>query len=401
MIAVFTLPAMGHIKPMMPIVKELVQRKHSIVCYGHTSFADLIESTGAAFKPYPKVDYDVDEPNFNLVAMGAHLITAADQIFRHLLPEVKALAPRLIIQDSMAPWAGRLGTHLNIPRIHTIPTLVFNRATVREMRREDGILKLAQDIALGAPRLLIAGIRTRFAISIAEAFGLEGSWRRIAKPRCEIVFSIKAFQNDETQGDVPRSYVGQPCDEVQTFKPVDHKGYALITFGTLSNHDARRFASALRGVFHAGLSAVVVCNSRKIDMRALDHVSQSLEMTHPGQTARILDRVPALEPWISGADLVIHHAGTATAWETARLNRPALLIPINADQKVFANNLERYGIGTRLADSDVFNPPAIAKGISTVLNKNYPWTQFRQCFEEAGGTRAAVDLILKELATIP
>lgn len=144
MIVAFTLPAMAHVKPMLPLLSGLVDRRHDVVCYGHPNFESAIRSSGACYAAYPDIAYDVEAPDFNLVRMAADLIDAAETIHARLLPEVAALSPRLILQDFMAPWASRIGTALAVPRIHTIATLVFNATTQRRMRREEGIAKLAR-----------------------------------------------------------------------------------------------------------------------------------------------------------------------------------------------------------------------------------------------------------------
>ena len=113
MIVAFTLPAMAHVKPMMPLLSGLVDRRHEVVCYGHRKFEDTIRASGATFAPYPDIAYDVEAPDFNLVRMAADLIDAAETIHARLLPEVAAMSPRLILQDFMAPWASRIGTALD------------------------------------------------------------------------------------------------------------------------------------------------------------------------------------------------------------------------------------------------------------------------------------------------
>ncbi len=397
MIVTFTLPAMAHVKPVMPLLSGLMQRNHKVVCFGHKAFEDIIRSSGAAFEPYPEIAYDVNAPDFNLVRMGADIIDAAYVIREALLPRVRALAPRMVIQDFMAAWASLIGTELGIPRIHTVPTIVFTPETERMMRREDGALKLAGDVWRGAPHLLRAHIRSGFALSIREAFGLQRSWRRIAPPVAELVFSIEALQPGEPEGDVPRHYIGHPFDPGRTFAPVDLDGYALITFGTLSNNDTGRFEAAMRGVVAAGLSAVIICGGRKVDVAHLESLGRRLEAENLGRKIRVIERTPELERWIIGADLMVSHAGMATTWETIRFGKPSLLIPTIADQMAFANALERYGLGVRLPRGREFDPDAIADGVRAALALRFPRERLAADVAAAGGTERGLDVILAAL----
>ena len=397
-IVVFTTPAMGHIKPMLPLIDGLVAEGLTIVCFGHRSFEDIIAATGAEFRAYPDVAYDIDAPDFNLVQMGADLIRASESIFPALKSQVEALSPRLIVQDFMALWASRIGTALAIPRVQTIPTIVFNREAQRRMRREDGLYKLAGDVVRGVPSLIDAMIRSRFAISLHEAFGLDGSWRRLAPPIQELVFFLEALQVGDTKGDVPRAYIGPTRHAHRTFEAVAFEpGYALITFGTLSNNETERFEAAINGAFRAGLSVVAQCG-RKVDLAWLDALCRSLEESHPGQKGRILESVPHMEPLVLGAALVIHHAGMATTWEAARFRKPALMIPTICDQKVLASQLEAFGIGVRLETADACDAAAIARALGQVRSLACPWEKLEALLEQAGGANRGVEIILDILA---
>jgi MGT family glycosyltransferase len=401
MIVVFTTPAMGHVKPMMPLLSGLIDQGQRVVCFGHRAFEPAIRATGADFSPYPDVCYNIEAPDFNPVQMGADLIRAAHTIYPVLLPQVAALSPRLILQDFMSLWGSRIGTALGVPRIHTIPTIVLNRQAERQMRREDGLSKLAADVVRGTPSLLNAMIRTRFAVTIREAYGLENSWNRLAPPAQELVFSLKEVQVGHPEGDVPRFYIGPTVNERRSLDPAPFPpGYALITFGTLSNNQTERFEAAIRGAFLAGLSVVAQCG-RKVDLAHLRERARSLEDAHPGQWARVIESVPDMETLILGAGIVIHHAGMATTWETARFRKPALFIPTIADQKVLASRLEALGIGLRLPRGREFDAAAIAMSLKRVQAQACPWDKVEARLAAAGGAKRGVSLILEALGPNP
>jgi len=396
-IVVFTTPAMGHVKPMMPLLSGLVDAGQRVVCFGHKAFEPAIGATGAEFNPYPDVSYDIEAPDFNPVQMGADLIRATHTIGPALLPQVAALSPRLILQDFMSLWGSCIGTALGIPRIHTIPTIVLNREAERRMRQEDGLRKLAGDVIRGTPSLLSAMIRTKFAVSVREAYGLQHSWKKLASPVQELVFSLKEVQVGHPEGDVPRCYIGPTVNEHRLFDPAPFPpGYALITFGTLSNNQTERFEAAIRGAFLAGLSVVAQCG-RKVDLAHLRALACSLEDAYPGQWARVIESVPDMEALILGAKIVIHHAGMATTWETARFRKPALFIPTIADQKVLASQLEALGIGRRLPRGREFDARAIAEELRRFQALACPWDRIEALLAQAGGAKTGVSLILKAL----
>jgi MGT family glycosyltransferase len=401
MIVVFTTPAMGHTKPMMPLLSGLIGEGQRVVCFGHEAFEPMIRATGAEFRTYPHVSYDIEAPNFNPVQMGADLIHATHTIHPALLPQVAALSPRLILQDFMALWGSCIGTALGVPRIHTIPTIVLNREAERQMRREDGLRKLAGDVVRGTPSLLNALIRTKFAVSVREAYGLENSWNKLAPPVQELVFSLKEIQVGHPEGDVPRFYIGPTVDERRPLDPAPFPpGYALITFGTLSNNQTERFEAAITGAFLAGLSVVAVCG-RKVDLARLRKLACSLKDAYPGQRARVIENVPDMETLVQAAEIVIHHAGMATTWETARFRKRALFIPTIADQKVLASQLEALGIGLRLPRGREFDARAIAMELKRVQALACPWNKVEALLAKAGGAKRGVSLILDALGPNP
>ena len=104
-----------------------------------------------------------------------------------------------------------------------------------------------------------------------------------------------------------------------------------------------------------------------------------------------------MEPWIQGAEAVIHHAGMATAWESIRYCKPALFIPTNADQMVFADQLQRNGLGVRLPRGRERDADAIAHALTAARKLDYPCERFRQRRVQAGGAAAGVDIILAAL----
>ena len=397
MIVAFTTPAMGHLKPMAPLLSGLVGDGHRVVCFGHEAFEATILATGAEFSPYPDVAYNIDAPNFNLVRMGADLIRASQVIHPALLPQVAALAPRLILQDFMALWGSRIGTALGIPRVHTVPTIVFNREAERRMRREDGPGKLAGDLLRGAPALLGAMIETGFAVSVREAYGLDGAWKKLSPPVRELVFCLEALQVGDPAGEVRRFYIGPTVNARRRFEPAPYPpGYALITFGTLSNNQTARFEAAIRGAFLAGLSVVVQCGG-KVDIDRLRDLVRVLEAEHPGRWGRVIESVPDMETLILSAGIVIHHAGMATTWETARFRKPALFIPTIADQKVLASRLEHLGVGLRLPRGREFDAGAIAMALRQVQALACPWEKLEALLAEAGGAARGVSLVLDVL----
>ena len=52
---------------------------------------------------------------------------------------------------------------------------------------------------------------------------------------------------------------------------------------------------------------------------------------------------------------MIHHAGMASTWEAIRFGKSALMLPLNADQKVVSTYVESLGLGVRAQESNYLN----------------------------------------------
>ncbi|MGD9329009.1 MAG: glycosyltransferase, partial [Cyclobacteriaceae bacterium] len=47
-------PSEGHFNPFVPIIKELIERKHNVVCLTGRAYKKRVEDAGAIFKPIPE-----------------------------------------------------------------------------------------------------------------------------------------------------------------------------------------------------------------------------------------------------------------------------------------------------------------------------------------------------------
>jgi UDP:flavonoid glycosyltransferase YjiC (YdhE family) len=240
-------------------------------------------------------------------------------------------------------------------------------------------------------------ISSKFAVSVREAYGLERSWKSLSPPACELAFLLRELQVGDPEGDVPRFYIGPTMNERRRFEPSPYTpGYALVTFGTLSNNQTERFEAAIKGAFQAGLSVVAQCG-RKVDVARLKNLARALIQVRPAQTVNIIESVPDLEALIASAKLVIHHAGLATTWETVRFRKPALFIPTIADQKVLSGQLEALGVGHRLPAGREFDAGAIAKALESIRVLRCPWEKVETLLANAGGAKRGVEQILEIL----
>ena len=72
-----SIPAHGHMNPTLPLVRELVNRDETIICYTGQEFQEAVETAGAEFRTYESLgaavqfefeDDSVRSPNMVLMA---------------------------------------------------------------------------------------------------------------------------------------------------------------------------------------------------------------------------------------------------------------------------------------------------------------------------------------------
>ena len=144
---VATVPLTGHVHPMLPLVRTLVERGHHVSWYGASKFATVIEAAGATYVPMlATLDWDDADIEAALPTLRGRrglgrvktqlremfISPMVDQL-RDLEGVADELAPDAIIADSAhlgaallsekrgLPWAGVGISALMIPSVDTAP----------------------------------------------------------------------------------------------------------------------------------------------------------------------------------------------------------------------------------------------------------------------------------------
>lgn len=155
-IAVLSVPAYGHLNPVLPIARELVRRGHDVTVFNEASFGPLIAATGARFAAYPPVIHLND---FARTLRDGDMVAWIEMIFRATGPllaathaALHAAPPDVIVHDGVALWGEMLAARLRRPAVSLSTTF-----TSDAMPRSAG--EILRDTASIVPRLpgFIAG----------------------------------------------------------------------------------------------------------------------------------------------------------------------------------------------------------------------------------------------------
>lgn len=128
-IVFLSVPAFGHLNPVLPIVAELVRRGHTVTVYDEPPFQTLIEATGAGFVAYPPAmsmeDMAAVLMGGDLVATFALFLRATPALVRFCRPRLKANRPDVLVYDGIALWGEVLGKMLKLPTVVASPFFAY------------------------------------------------------------------------------------------------------------------------------------------------------------------------------------------------------------------------------------------------------------------------------------
>lgn len=134
-IAILSVPAYGHLNPVLPITGELVRRGHSVTVFNEASFEPLIRATGAGFAAYPPVihleDFSRTLKDGDMIAWIEMIFSATGPLLGATYAALRDDPPDLIVFDGVALWGEMLAKKLRVPSV-SISTTFASDAFARD-----------------------------------------------------------------------------------------------------------------------------------------------------------------------------------------------------------------------------------------------------------------------------
>ncbi|TWF78753.1 hypothetical protein FHX44_114676 [Pseudonocardia hierapolitana] len=136
------MPAAGHVNPSLPLVRELVRRDVRVTYYSTEQFRDVIERTGAEFRPYPAGTITADDiaeatRTGSPVRVVVRGLASTEILVPFLQDELRADPPDAVAHDSNAIWGHMVARSLRLPTVSFMTTMLvgtdaFRSQTARE-----------------------------------------------------------------------------------------------------------------------------------------------------------------------------------------------------------------------------------------------------------------------------
>lgn len=393
-----SLPAHGHLNPMLPVMAELVQRGGRVLCFAVEALRPQIEATGALFRSYGP-DYTFD-PTQNLGGpMG--LMARSGEVTERLLPSlieaVRAEQPDCLMLDAMCFWGKLLQQITGLPAISIYTTFVLT-AEANRLLLSGGVRPPVGEMLSGLPSLLRY---FRIARRLDRTYGTHspgfvGFFTN--EQACNIVFTARDIQPGGTALDARYRFVGPsvaprhepvafPFERLDPSRPLIY-----ISLGTIFNTATDFYRACFRAFADQPYQVVLSIGQTVAE-----------EVLGPPPANVIVRRyVPQLEILARSA-LFITHGGMNSASEALLEGVPLLIVPQVGDQFIVATHLAALGAGVALATREATADRLRGLAMHLLTDPGYRQQSERlgAMLRAAGGFVRAADEIEHFLAALP
>jgi MGT family glycosyltransferase len=395
-IAVLSVPAYGHLNPVLPIARELVRRGHDVTVFNEASFGPLITATGARFAAYPPV---IHLDDFARTLRDGDMIAWIEMIFRATGPllaathaTLGAAPPDIIVHDGVAVWGEMLAARLRCPSV-SLSTTFTSDAMPRSAA------ETLRDTARIVPRL--GGFAAGFT-AIARHGLLQFPHTLPLVPRrgtLTLMLTSRAFHPPSRWRDHPGlRFVGcaiapETRQETLDLGWRDGRPLLYISLGTLHHGNAGFFESCIEA-FADFPGQVLVSVGRGTDL--------SRYAGAPGHFV-FAEAVPQLAV-LAQTSVFLTHGGLNSVHEALWHGVPMVAVPQQIEQLNNARAMRAHGAGLVLEGGLGGRPIAAAplrEAVATVMAARDDFAaaaaRIGATLREGGGFVAAADAI-EELA---
>jgi MGT family glycosyltransferase len=382
-------PVSGHVRPGLPIARELVARGHEVAWYTSARFADLVERTGArhvgftAGLEYDEADLDAAFPERSSVKPGipqlkfdirslfidpvvGHLedlrALASVEPFDAIVVESVGLAGAFLAEELGLPWAVYGITPLTAKSIDVAPTGLGLPPLKGPLNRpRNAVLNtLVEKVAFASEQKRFNEMRAELGLPTTSTFFLgypqvhapvyiQGTIPELEYPRRDLPENVRfvgAFEPEPAGvADLPTWW-----GELETERPV-----VLVTQGTVKVDPSMLLEPAI--VALAGDDVLVVGTTGGVDPTTI--------RGHDSENVR-------LEPFIPFADLLPHvdavvtNGGYGGTQQALMHGIPAALAGITEAKLEVAARVAWTGAGINLR-TDRPTPARISEAVQCLL----------------------------------
>ncbi|ATH91527.1 UDP-glucosyltransferase [Bacillus glycinifermentans] len=379
-IAIFNIPAHGHINPTLALTKKLVERGYRVTYPVTEEFTTAIEETGAKPLQY-RSTLNIDPRQIREVMKNKETAQQMPEMFKkevdEVLPQLEAFyendRPDLVIFDFMAMTGKIMAEKFGVKAVRLCSTYAQND--------HFHFRAMAETIQMGKAEEQLPDLNNDNIPYFEEIF---------QPANLNIVFMPRAFQPYGDTFDERFRFVGPSLAErkfqeknIPLVKD-DGRPVMLISLGTAFNAWPEFYEMCIEA-FRDTKWQVIMSVGRTIDPESFKDVPENIS---------IHQHVPQLEI-LKNAKLFISHGGMNSTMEALNAGVPLVVIPQMPEQEITARRVEELGLGKHLQPEET-TVRSLQEAVSKVdddaelLNRV---KDMQKNIREAGGAEKAADEI--------
>ena len=386
---VFNTPQYGHVNPTLAVVQELIARGEEVVYYLTDEFKQVIEATGATFKPYTSIVTSAwalkpatGQYKNPFIGMAYETIEECDYVISQIREDVYAQEADYILYDSVL---GKIfSLMLKLPAIQFRPTYAFNQ--------HFNLLEAQfQSLATGEFAEAFMAVNRVFE-EFCTSYQLPPLPFSSLLTRVEpvnIVFLPRIFQPFRETFDKYFYFVGPsilprfantdfPLEKLQP-KPTIY-----ISLGTIFSNQIEFVRSCFQAFGNSSWQ-VVQSIGKQMDKTALEPIPENF---------LVAQHVPQIDV-LQHSTIFITHGGMNSVMEALYYGVPLIIVPQMPEQYLTAQKIAELGLGLQISKQDVTADglQAAVAQISTekAFQKNAQHMQ--SIVRDAGGYKEAANSI--------
>lgn len=341
-IAVFSVPAHGHVNPSLGLVRELVRRGHRVTYANDPSFADVIEPTGATLVPYTTTlpihgvaeDAWPEDP-----VAGQRLFLTEGQA---ALPQLRAAygddVPDVVLHDTTGFAGAVLAHEWGVPAVQ-----LWSHLAPWDTYEEDNAEMLAAMRALPG----YDAYHDEFAAWLAE-HGVPGDVDDfVMRPALGLILIPRPMQPSADRVGPPFRFVGPVIDAAREdgagwSPPADGRRVLLVSLGSAYTDQPAFYREVLRAFGDDPAWHVVVNVGKTIRPDDLGPAPANVELLPWVPQLRVLEHAAAF----------VSHCGMGSTQEALWFGVPVVGVPQAVDQFGNADMLVELGVARRVDRED-------------------------------------------------
>lgn len=380
-----TMPAYGHLNPMLGVAKKLIEHGHEVVVCNTVEFKGMIEKVGARFRGppigYKPLDLRTLQNASHIAEQG---LIASRTLAPYLVDIIREEKPDCLVHDSLGVWGKIAGVITHIPAVTLVPSMAINTNIILKYTRyllSDYIYQVRHFIET----INIVRLHRQLYSEIPHPPPFFTDMFA-NKEALNIVFTSDLFQPVRESFDESYKFVGPVIyDRFEDGIPnhLFHTKTPLIyvALGTIYNNKPDVYKTLIH-MFKDKPYQGFISIGKNINQENLGPIPKNVY---------IGKHLPQLE-MLKKANLFISHGGMNSVNESLYFGVPTLLIPHIQEQWINADRVAELGAGICYPDKDIQEDKVLRYVKNIIENPSYRANAVKigNTLTQAGGAEKAV-----------